>query len=109
MGGTVGDIESSPFIHAMSELQRRAGSCNFLQIQVSYVPVIGAEQSSYRLFILIPSISNELIRLRAETKPTQRAISDIRKAGLKPDLVKIFILSSLPSSDLHLTLDRLPL
>ncbi|OXV06600.1 hypothetical protein Egran_05632 [Elaphomyces granulatus] len=66
LGGTVGDIENSPFIHAMSELQTRVGKCNFLQIQVSYVPVIGTEQ---------------------KTKPTQRAISDIRRAGLRPDLI----------------------
>lgn len=40
LGGTVGDIESAPFIHAISQLQRRAGKGNFVQIHVSYVPVI---------------------------------------------------------------------
>lgn len=40
LGGTVGDIESAPFVHAMSQLQRQAGKGNFLQIHVSYVPVI---------------------------------------------------------------------
>lgn len=50
----------------MSQLQRRAGKDNFLQIQVSYVPLIGSEQ---------------------KTKPTQRAISDVRSAGLRPDLI----------------------
>ena len=39
-GGTVGDIESAPFIHAISQLQRRAGKGNFVQIHVSYVPMI---------------------------------------------------------------------
>lgn len=63
---TVGDIESAPFVEAMSQLQRRAGKNNFLQIQVSYVPLIGSEQ---------------------KTKPTQRAISDVRSAGLIPDLI----------------------
>ncbi|RJE20004.1 CTP synthase [Aspergillus sclerotialis] len=66
LGGTVGDIESAPFVEAMSQLQRRAGKNNFLQIQVSYVPLIGSEQ---------------------KTKPTQRAISDVRSAGLRPDLI----------------------
>ncbi|PLB54115.1 putative CTP synthase [Aspergillus steynii IBT 23096] len=66
LGGTVGDIESAPFVEAMSQLQRRAGKDNFLQIQVSYVPLIGSEQ---------------------KTKPTQRAISDVRSAGLRPDLI----------------------
>ncbi|RAL03251.1 putative CTP synthase [Aspergillus ibericus CBS 121593] len=70
LGGTVGDIESAPFIHALSQLQRKAGKGNFIQIHVSYVPVIppgpGGEQ---------------------KTKPTQRAISDSRSAGLNPDLI----------------------
>ncbi|KAJ5631764.1 CTP synthase [Penicillium longicatenatum] len=70
LGGTVGDIESAPFIHALSQLQRRAGKGNFVQIHVSYVPVIppgpGGEQ---------------------KTKPTQRAMSDVRSAGLNPDLI----------------------
>ena len=66
LGGTVGDIESAPFIHAISQLQRRAGKNNFAQIHVSYVPVIHDEQ---------------------KTKPTQRAISDVRSAGLNPDLI----------------------
>ncbi|KAE8148710.1 CTP synthase N-terminus-domain-containing protein [Aspergillus avenaceus] len=66
LGGTVGDIESAPFVEAMAQLQRRAGKDNFLQIQVSYVPLIGSEQ---------------------KTKPTQRAISDVRSAGLRPDVI----------------------
>ncbi|SPO01057.1 probable CTP synthase [Cephalotrichum gorgonifer] len=70
LGGTVGDIESAPFIHAVSQLQRRAGKGNFVQIHVSYVPVIppgpGGEQ---------------------KTKPTQRAVGDVRSAGLNPDLI----------------------
>ncbi|KAL4918313.1 CTP synthase N-terminus-domain-containing protein [Aspergillus aurantiobrunneus] len=66
LGGTVGDIESAPFVEAMSQLQRRVGKANFLQIHVSYVPLIGSEQ---------------------KTKPTQRAISDVRSGGLRPDLI----------------------
>jgi CTP synthase len=66
LGGTVGDIESAPFVEAMAQLQRRVGRDNFLQIQVSYVPLIGSEQ---------------------KTKPTQRAISDVRSAGLRPDII----------------------
>jgi CTP synthase len=66
LGGTVGDIESAPFIEAMRQLRRRAGKDNFLQIHVSLVPVIQGEQ---------------------KTKPTQAAIKDARSAGLSPDLV----------------------
>jgi CTP synthase len=66
LGGTVGDIESMPFIEAMSQLRRRAGKNNFMQIHVSYVPVIHGEQ---------------------KTKPTQQAIKAVRSNGLIPDLV----------------------
>jgi CTP synthase (UTP-ammonia lyase) len=65
IGGTVGDIESAPFIHSLCQLQRRAGKGNFVQILVSFVPVVGEQK----------------------TKPTQRAVSDSRSAGLNPDLV----------------------
>lgn len=40
LGGTVGDIESSPFIYALAQLRKRAGKGNFVQIHVSYVPVV---------------------------------------------------------------------
>jgi CTP synthase len=66
LGGTVGDIESAPFIEAMRQLRRRAGRDNFVHIHVSLVPVISGEQ---------------------KTKPTQQAIRDARAAGLAPDLV----------------------
>lgn len=66
LGGTVGDIESAPFIEAMRQLRRRAGKDNFCQIHVSLVPVISGEQ---------------------KTKPTQQAIRDARSAGLSPDLI----------------------
>ncbi|KAI9837716.1 MAG: CTP synthase ura7 [Sarea resinae] len=66
LGGTVGDIESAPFIEAMRQLRRRAGKDNFLQIHVSLIPVVGGEQ---------------------KTKPTQQAIKDVRSAGLSPDLI----------------------
>ena len=66
LGGTVGDIESAPFIEAMRQMRRRAGKDNFLHIHVSLVPVINGEQ---------------------KTKPTQQAIRDVRGSGLNPDLV----------------------
>lgn len=70
LGGTVGDIESGPFIESMRQLRRRAGKDNFLQIHVSLIPVVGGEQ---------------------KTKPTQQAIRDVRSAGLSPDLVRTFL------------------
>lgn len=67
LGGTVGDIESGPFIESMRQLRRRAGKDNFLQIHVSLIPVVNGEQ---------------------KTKPTQQAIREARSAGLSPDLVR---------------------
>ena len=66
LGGTIGDIESMPFVEGLIQLRRKAGRNNFLQIHVSYIPVIGGEQ---------------------KTKPTQQAIKSVRSMGLIPDLV----------------------
>ncbi|KAJ5509300.1 hypothetical protein N7527_011443 [Penicillium freii] len=70
LGGTVGDIESSPFIYALAQLRKRVGKENLVQIHVAYVPVVP------------PGASGE-----QKTKPTQRSISDVRSAGLSPLLV----------------------
>ncbi|KAI9726617.1 MAG: CTP synthase ura7 [Chrysothrix sp. TS-e1954] len=67
LGGTVGDIESMPFIESLRSFRRRAGRDNFLQIHVTYVPLINGEE--------------------LKTKPTQQAIRDVRSAGLSPDLI----------------------
>jgi CTP synthase len=66
LGGTLGDIESAPFVEGLRQLRRRAGKDNFVQIHVSLVPVIGDE---------------------LKTKPTQQAIRDARSAGMSPDLI----------------------
>ncbi|GAO50845.1 CTP synthase [Saitoella complicata NRRL Y-17804] len=66
LGGTVGDIESAPFVEALRQFQFRVGHDNFALIHVSLVPVIGGEQ---------------------KTKPTQAAIRDLRGLGLTPDLI----------------------
>jgi CTP synthase len=67
LGGTVGDIESAPFIESLRQLKRRVGKSNFLQIHVTLVPVIQGEQ---------------------KTKPTQYATKSVGQAGLLPDLVR---------------------
>lgn len=66
LGGTVGDIESAPFVEALRQFQFRVGSENFALIHVSLVPVIHGEQ---------------------KTKPTQAAIKDLRSLGLSPDMI----------------------
>jgi len=66
LGGTVGDIESMAFVEALCELRRKCARDDFMQIHVSYVPVVHGEQ---------------------KTKPTQMAIKAVRSAGLIPDLI----------------------
>ena len=66
LGGTVGDIESAPFIEAMRQFQFRVGVENFALIYVSLIPVVGGEQ---------------------KTKPTQAGVRDLRGLGLLPDIV----------------------
>lgn len=68
LGGTVGDIESAPFIEAMRQFQFRVGKENFFLIMVSLVPVVG-------------SVGEQ------KTKPTQACIRDLRGLGLSPDLI----------------------
>ncbi|KAI0105320.1 CTP synthase N-terminus-domain-containing protein [Nemania sp. FL0031] len=66
LGGTVGDIESMPFLEALTQLRHESGSTNFVTIMVSYVPVIHGEQ---------------------KTKPTQHAVKSVRSHGLIPDVI----------------------
>jgi CTP synthase len=66
LGGTVGDIESAPFVEALRQFQFRVGVENFALIHVSLVPVIHGEK---------------------KTKPTQAAIKDLRSLGLTPDII----------------------
>ncbi|GHM90563.1 CTP synthase ura7 [Saccharomyces cerevisiae] len=66
LGGTVGDIESAPFVEALRQFQFKVGKENFALIHVSLVPVTHGEQ---------------------KTKPTQAAIKGLRSLGLVPDMI----------------------
>jgi CTP synthase len=68
LGGTVGDIESAPFIEAMRQFQFKVGVENFALVYVSLIPVVGGEQ---------------------KTKPTQAGVRDLRGLGLLPDIVSL--------------------
>lgn len=68
LGGTVGDIESMPFIEALRQFQFRVGTSNFCLIHVSLVPVVGAVGEQ-------------------KTKPTQHSIQALRSAGLSPHML----------------------
>lgn len=68
LGGTVGDIESAPFVEALRQFQHRVGRENFMLIHVSLIPVVG-------------SVGEQ------KTKPTQNTVRDLRGLGLTPDLL----------------------
>nr|DBA33721.1 TPA: hypothetical protein GDO54_001360 [Pyxicephalus adspersus] len=68
LGGTVGDIESMPFVEAFRQFQFKAKRENFCNIHVSLVPQ--------------PNATGE-----QKTKPTQNSVRELRGLGLSPDLV----------------------
>ena len=68
IGGTVGDIESLPFIEAARQMRIALGDRNVLFIHVTLVPLIGA--------------SEEL-----KTKPTQHSVKELRAIGIQPDIL----------------------
>ncbi len=70
VGGTVGDIESQPFLEAARQIRQDVGRENVFYLHVSLVPYIGP--------------SGEL-----KTKPTQHSIAALRSIGIAPDAVVI--------------------
>ena len=68
IGGTVGDIESLPFLEAARQVRRDVGRENVVFIHVSLVPFIGP--------------SSEL-----KTKPTQHSVAALREVGITPDAI----------------------
>jgi CTP synthase len=68
VGGTVGDIESLPFLEAIRQMRRDAGPANVLYIHVTLLPYIGS--------------TGEL-----KTKPTQHSVNELRRIGIQPDVI----------------------
>ncbi len=68
IGGTVGDIESLPFLEAIRQLQLELGKENTLFVHLTYVPYI--------------SVAGEL-----KTKPTQHSVKELRAIGIQPDII----------------------
>jgi len=68
IGGTVGDIESLPFLEAIRQMGNEEGTGNALFIHVTLVPYIAA--------------AKEL-----KTKPTQHSVRDLREIGIAPDML----------------------
>lgn len=68
IGGTVGDIESLPFLEAIRQIKYEVGHENVLFIHVTLVPYLGK--------------AGEL-----KTKPTQHSVKDLRSIGIQPDII----------------------
>ena len=68
IGGTVGDIESLPFLEAIRQLRSNLGKDNVLYIHLTLVPFIRA--------------AGEL-----KTKPTQHSVKELRSIGIQPDII----------------------
>ena len=68
IGGTVGDIESQPFLEAIRQVKKEVGRNDVLYIHVTLVPYIAA--------------AGEL-----KTKPTQHSVKELRSIGIQPDIL----------------------
>ncbi|MEN6567335.1 MAG: CTP synthase [Veillonellales bacterium] len=68
IGGTVGDIESLPFLEAIRQVKKEVGRNGVLYIHVTLVPYISA--------------AGEL-----KTKPTQHSVKELRSIGIQPDII----------------------
>ena len=79
VGGTVGDIESLPFLEAARQIRQEVGRENVFYIHVSLVPYIGP--------------SGEL-----KTKPTQHSVAALRSIGISPDAIVIRSDRNIPAS-----------
>lgn len=68
VGGTVGDIESLPFLEAIRQLKNDIGKENVLYIHVTFIPYI-----------------KQIGELK--TKPTQHSVKELRSIGIQPDII----------------------
>lgn len=68
IGGTVGDIESQPFVEALRQLRNEVGRENTFFVHVTWLPFIGATQE-------------------LKTKPTQHSVSALRSIGISPNMI----------------------
>lgn len=68
MGGTVGDMESMPFLEAARQLQMELGENNLIFIHTTLVPIMGVVGEQ-------------------KTKPTQHSVKELRSLGIQPDMI----------------------
>ncbi|MDH3365023.1 MAG: CTP synthase (glutamine hydrolyzing) [Thermoplasmata archaeon] len=68
LGGTVGDIESAPFLEAMRQMHSEMGHENFIFVHTTLVPSLGTLKEQ-------------------KTKPTQHSVKELRAIGIQPDVI----------------------
>ncbi|WEV36686.1 CTP synthase [Lactobacillus sp. ESL0677] len=68
IGGTVGDIESTPFMEAIRQMRREVGEDNVMYIHCTLVPYLHAAQEM-------------------KTKPTQHSVAELRSIGIQPNML----------------------
>ena len=68
VGGTVGDIESQPFLESIRQFQHEVGHENAILIHVTLIPYLSASQE-------------------LKTKPTQASVKDLQGMGIQPDII----------------------
>jgi CTP synthase len=81
-GGTVGDIESLPFLEALRQLELEVGDSNTLVIHVTLAPVLDVVGEQ-------------------KTKPTQHSVQELRRIGIQPDILAVRCTSPLTSEVRH--------
>jgi len=77
IGGTVGDIESQPFLEAARQVRQDVGRDNVFFVHVSLIPFIGPSQE-------------------LKTKPTQHSVAALRSIGIQPDAIVLRADRALP-------------
>ena len=68
LGGTVGDIESAPYLEAMRQMHSELGHENIIFVHTTLVPILGTLQEQ-------------------KTKPTQHSVRELRAIGIQPDVI----------------------
>ncbi len=82
IGGTVGDIESQPFLEAIRQLRIELGSDRTLFLHLTLVPYISTAGET-------------------KTKPTQHSVKELRSIGIQPDILVCRSDHEIPESSLH--------
>ena len=77
IGGTVGDIESTPFMESIRQMRREVGEDNVMYIHCTLVPYLHAAQEM-------------------KTKPTQHSVAELRSIGIQPNMLVLRAEESVP-------------